>query len=200
MTQRILMIRHGQTAYNAEGRWQGNLDVPLDAVGQQQARLLAEHVGRIPLQALYSSDLGRAYATAEAIAQVVNLPIQLDPRLREINLGVFQGRTRLEIQALYADDMAKWDSDDHFVVPNGESRLLLQSRMMEAFNEIADQHQDETIALVTHGGSIRMTLRALFANRQIGDIRIENTSITTLERRHHSWHLLEAAASPHLPG
>src|SRR6186997_3178407 len=99
--KRILLVRHGQTDWNAAGRWQGHEDIPLNATGLEQARALANHLRARPISAVYSSDLKRAQMTGAAIAEALGLALKTDPRWRELHLGVFQGLTTPEINAKY---------------------------------------------------------------------------------------------------
>lgn len=195
-----MLVRHGQTDWNVDGRWQGILPVGLNTVGRAQARALAEHLQGQPISALYSSDLPRAHQTAMAIGDVFGLQPKLDERWREFSLGIFEGLTREEIQTNYPDEWHQfrenyWD----YVVPGGESRRLFQSRLYAAWRDlIAAENGSETV-VVTHGGSIKLLLLRLFEGRpELNDLHIENTSITTLEKRDNGWQLRSLAAVPHL--
>jgi broad specificity phosphatase PhoE len=200
VTKRILLIRHGQTDWNMEGRWQGTIDQPLNAEGLEQARILADHLEHRPITAVYSSDLQRAYRTALPLAERKGLTVQTDTRLRELNLGAFQGLTHAEISARYPAEMAAMREDYMgFVVPGGESRYAMQVRAMEALDEIVAREPDGEIAVVTHGGTIRVILLKLLGNEsQIARMAIGNTSITVLETDGRNWSLLESTAAPHL--
>jgi 2,3-bisphosphoglycerate-dependent phosphoglycerate mutase len=200
VTKRILLIRHGQTDWNMEGRWQGTMDIPLNAEGQMQARVLADHLAERPITAVYSSDLQRAYQTALALAERKGLMVQKDARLRELNLGAFQGLTHAEISARYPAEMTAMREDYMgFIVPGGESRRAMQGRAIEALNEIVACEPDGEVAVVTHGGTIRVILLKLLGDDpQVGRLPIGNTSITLLETDGEHWHLLEETATPHL--
>ncbi|MBE0688577.1 MAG: histidine phosphatase family protein, partial [Anaerolineae bacterium] len=102
---RVHIIRHGETIWNHEKRWQGQLDTPLSERGVQQAKLLARYLQTRPITAIYTSDLQRAYVTGEIIADALGLRPQTDTRLREMNMGVLQGLTIGEIQARYAQEL-----------------------------------------------------------------------------------------------
>ncbi len=196
--RRVLLVRHGETDYNSNGRWQGHLDVPLNAEGEYQAQCLAQHLKDTPLDAIYSSDLIRALDTARPVAVGRDLDIIPDVRLREVNLGRFQGLTRSQIAELYPLEHNHWHHDDGFIVPGGESRLQLQARMFAAFQDLTAAAEGETILLVTHGGSIRRLLLELFSPDALIGKGIENTSITILEKDDAAWRLVELAATPHL--
>lgn len=198
--KRVLLIRHGQTDWNLEGRWQGHTDVPLNQAGLEQARALAEHLRNRPITAVYSSDLTRALMTAERIAEARGLTVQIDHRLREMNLGVFQGLTIQEIKARYPDEWEAMMLDYMgYVLPKGESRATMQRRAYEALAEYVECQPDESeIALVTHGGTIRVLLLRLFSDDPMGQKSLHNTSITMLETDGGSWYMRELASTSHL--
>lgn len=180
----VYVIRHGQTEWNAEGRWQGQLDVPLSAEGRSQARALAHHLADKGLSAVYASDLMRAAETGRILAEAARTPLYLDNRLRELNLGVFQGLTHAEIRERYAADEHQMQTSylDH-VVPRGESRRAMQKRMYEAWQEIVVQMDAQPVALVSHGGAIRILLLRLLDpldHAQIMTLQISNTACTLL--------------------
>jgi broad specificity phosphatase PhoE len=196
--KRILLIRHGQTDWNAEGRYQGFVDVPLNATGIAQAQALAAHLSDRPIRAVYSSDLQRAHATAAAIAARFGLSVQDDPRWRELHLGVFQGLTTSEITAKYPREMQQM-RDDYmdYVVPQGESRRAMQERVYAAYREIAVNEIAPEIAVVAHGGPIRVLLLKLFGD-EILHRSVQNTSVSIIETDGESHRLLETAGTPHL--
>ncbi|MFC6714452.1 histidine phosphatase family protein [Branchiibius cervicis] len=105
--RRLIIWRHGQTTYNAEGRWQGQLDVPLSELGREQARAGAHALLAYDIDAIWASDLSRASATAESLAQLVDLPIAFDKRFREIDAGSWSGMTAAEVKEQYADMQAR---------------------------------------------------------------------------------------------
>lgn len=200
VTKRIVLIRHGQTDWNIEGRWQGTIDQPLNEEGLAQARILADHLDDRPITAVYSSDLQRAYQTALPLAERKGLTVHTDPRLRELNLGVFQGLTHTEISERYPAEMAAM-RDDYmgFVVPGGESRGAMQSRAVAALNDIAAREPGDEIAVITHGGTIRVILLKLLGDDpQVTRVPIGNTSITVLEQNGQGWRVVEETAAPHL--
>ncbi len=196
--KRAYLIRHGQTAWNLAGRWQGFESVPLNQTGIAQARALADYWQQ-PLDAIYSSDLSRAWQTAQSLGSKLGLMPSVDPRLREHNLGIFQGMTMDEIDVQYPDHLAAMRADYFgFLIPNGESRRQLQDRAFEAFNEITSR-SDENVAIVSHGGTIKVLLLRLFGeDPELRAAHLDNTSITTLERAANGWALVELAATSHL--
>src|SRR5262245_45575580 len=107
---RIILLRHGETVWNLEGRYQGQLDSPLSTAGVTQARALAQRLATVHFAALYSSDLGRARQTTECIADVTGHKIRADPRLRERHLGIFQGRLKPELKLSFPDEYRRFKS------------------------------------------------------------------------------------------
>ncbi len=155
----ILLIRHGQTDWNINGRWQGHTDVPLNETGKAQARALAQRLQNWPVRALYTSDLQRAYTTAEILGEAWGIRPIPSPRWRERDVGLFSGMTTEEIREQYSEFV----SDGVVHPPNGEGPEELYQRVNQAFDELLARHQGQMIAVVSHGG----TLRAI-VNRVLG--------------------------------
>ncbi len=181
--KRILLIRHGETDWNAEQRWQGHLDVPLNQNGLAQVQALAKHLRGRPIRAVYSSDLSRAQATAAPIAETFGLTVKGDPRWRELNLGIFQGLTTSEISRQYPDEARRMHEDYmDYVMPKGEARRAMQARAYAAFGEIVADEAGPEIVVVSHGGTIRVLLMKLFGSGdEIVHKALYNTSISTVE-------------------
>jgi probable phosphoglycerate mutase len=178
----IHCIRHGQSVYNAEGRIQGQSDVPLSDLGLQQSRAVADALAGEPIDALYSSPLRRAMQTAEEVSAAIALPIQTDARLKEIHAGIFQDQRRCDIDQLYPEETAQWISQDpDYVIPGGESRRQLMDRGMAAYQDIA-RRDHLRVVVVAHGRLMVVTLKGLL-NIPAGEppFSLENGSITTLE-------------------
>jgi probable phosphoglycerate mutase len=149
----FIVIRHGETAWNAQSRIQGHLDSPLNEEGLAQALLVGERIAHDSFTALYSSDLGRALQTVQPIADRTAHEVIPEPRLRERHLGVFQGLTGAECEARYPEDYSRFrQRDPEHVVPGGESIRQLFERVSAIFTELARMHADERIVVVTHGG------------------------------------------------
>jgi probable phosphoglycerate mutase len=150
---RVIVVRHGETAWNNEKRWQGHLDSPLTAKGLSQAQALARRLSGERFSALYTSDLGRAYQTAQLIAAATGHSVVLDARLRERKLGVFQGLTSEEIRAVHAKEYELYRiRDPNHKLPGGESLRQQVDRNLRCFEELAQRHLGESIVVVTHGG------------------------------------------------
>jgi len=154
MTQ-LCLVRHGQTDWNLEGRYQGQSDVPLNDKGLAQARSLAEQLKDQSFAAIYSSDLRRARQTAEPIANLLGINIQLEARLREINQGQWEGVLVEDIKARYAKIWSQRTEDPANVrPPGGETVREVATRVYTALDEITSRHSDENILIVSHGLSI----------------------------------------------
>jgi len=162
---RLIAVRHGETAWNVETRIQGQLDVPLNDKGRWQARRVGEALADEPIDAIYSSDLGRAWETAQAIALPHGLPVTADVRLRERAFGSFEGRTFREIEAEWPEQALRWRTrEPEFAPGDGENLLDLRTRVTHAVTEIAACHPGQLVVLVAHGGVMDVIYRA--ATRQ----------------------------------
>ncbi len=155
---RIIIWRHGRTEWNVVDRFQGQADIPLDAVGYAQAARAAEVLAAYRPVGLYSSDLSRSYQTAELLAERTGLEIITDKRLQEIHVGSWEGLLGEEIRA--ADpELARrlWAGEDVRRSPTGESPSEVAERMVEALIDIAESAADDsTVVVVTHGLSGRV--------------------------------------------
>lgn len=156
---KLILIRHGETAWNACQRYQGQTDIPLNENGRVQAARLAEYLlEHEPIEAIYCSDLVRAHETADLLARAYNLTPTADKRLREFCFGVWEGLTFNEIWEAYREDFEKWFTNfEEFCVPGGESFTDLALRSLEAIGEISLNHAG-AVAVVTHGGVIKAVL------------------------------------------
>ena len=157
---RILLLRHGQSTWNAEGRWQGHADPPLSPLGERQARDAASHLSALGLGAVVASDLQRAYRTAELIAAELDLgPVELEPRLRERDVGLFSGHTHEELYELFPEC---FDANGRAIrLPEGEPDDALTERATAALRAVAERQPGETVLVLSHGGVIRLLERRL---------------------------------------
>ena len=159
---RILAIRHGETAWNADTRIQGHIDIPLNVKGQWQAAQLAKALAaQDKLHAVYSSDLKRAHETATAVAALQGLEVVCHPGLRERGFGAFEGKTFAEIEIALPEDSLLWRKrDPHWTPPHGgESLFVMEQRVRKTLNELASQHTGQHIALFAHGGVMDLLYR-----------------------------------------
>lgn len=163
---RLIAIRHGETTWNVDGRLQGHLDVPLNDIGLWQAQQAAKALADEDIAAIYSSDLQRAYVTAQAVAQVSGAPLTADAGLRERSFGEFQGQTFKQIEASHPEAAHLWRTrDPHFCMGgSGESLTALRERIEQTVNRIASRHEGQQIVLVAHGGVLDILYR--LATRQ----------------------------------
>jgi broad specificity phosphatase PhoE len=150
----VYLARHGESDWNVERRWQGHTDRPLTDRGREQAGRLAERLADIELDAIYASDLRRAWETAEAIARRRGLAVVRVPELREVHVGSWSGLTRDECAERFPDAFARWQAggsgwDD------GESYEAMGERTVAAILRLAAEHPDGAILVVSHGGPIR---------------------------------------------
>lgn len=195
--QTVLLIRHGETDFNSEGRLQGNMPVPLNDLGRRQAHALGRFLKGCRIDALLTSPIKRSLETASIINSYLKLPLEEDLRLREIEFGIFEGLTFEEAKLRYPDAVADWDTGYlAYKVPEGESRLDVQMRMREVWEEITACGAHSAVALVTHGSAIALFLRHMFAHPPDGPIA--NASITSIERRDSIWAITGYAQTPHL--
>jgi alpha-ribazole phosphatase len=156
---RLLLIRHAATAWTAQGRFQGQTDIPLSPHGRRQATALAQRLRAETLHLLYASDLQRAGETARAIAASHALHVHAEPRLREMAFGRWEGLTYAEIQQQDAQSLAAWEQDQlHNATPGGETLLQMTERVRAAYAEMLTIGQDKTVGLVAHGGPLQLLL------------------------------------------
>lgn len=158
---RIIAIRHGQTAWNADGRIQGHVDIGLDASGERQALLLADALADAGLAAIYASDLLRALQTAQPAAERLGIPVATDAGLRERGFGVFEGLTHVDVDRLWPEQAQRWRRREPGFGPGGGETLeAFYARSVACASRIAARHPGQTIALVTHGGVLDCLYRA----------------------------------------
>jgi probable phosphoglycerate mutase len=160
--ERVLLLRHGQTAYNAEARFQGQLDISLDQVGLGQAKrvadTLATELAGGPVR-IISSDLARCVQTAETVAARLAVDVTPEPRLREIHAGEWEGLLREEILTRWPDDYEAWRLGDPEVwIGGGESRIDAGHRAAAAIAEAEQSMDGGTLVCVSHGGSLRAAI------------------------------------------
>ena len=200
---RLCIVRHGETAWNAEHRVQGQLDAPLSEVGRAQALAVARALAGERFAAVYSSDLSHARDTAQPAARALGLEVRLDARLRERHYGVFERLTYAECEARYPEDYARFLArDPEFDFRTGESLRLFYQRAVGCVEEIAARYPGESILVVTHGGVLdklyrRVTGLPLSAPR---DFRIPNAALNRLAAGPSGWRIVAWADESHLEG
>ena len=171
---RICLVRHGQTDWNAEGRWQGHEDIPLNELGREQAQFAALLLAKYEWAKVFSSPLQRALETAQIIATAIDIskkPKILDD-LRERHMGEASGLTKEERQEKFPDG----------VVSDAEDLEEVAERGITALNTIAEEHSEENVIVVAHGGIIRAILRSLLGDKCDENLKMENLSMSMLEK------------------
>lgn len=162
---RLIAVRHGETAWNVDTRIQGQLDIPLNTTGVWQAGRVGEALREESISAVYSSDLCRAWQTAEAIAAAQGLDVLPDLGLRERGFGAFEGLTFARIDAELPEQARLWRTrDPEFAPAGGESLVVFRERVLRTVDAIALRHQGELVGIVAHGGVMDILYRA--ATRQ----------------------------------
>jgi len=181
---RLIFVRHGQTIWNLEMKYQGQTDIVLTEKGLLQAKLVSKRLANEPLSAVYSSDLNRAFRTAEAIASTHGLNVIAIPELREISFGEWEGLTYNNINSGWPSIMDKlFTCPDEVRIPGGETFPELKERASSAVQRIVAAHPNETVAVVSHGGTIRTILCAALDIHlnHVWNIKQDNTAVNIVE-------------------
>jgi probable phosphoglycerate mutase len=148
---RLFLIRHGETGWNVEGRYQGQADPPLNEVGLRQARSLARRLRGRGLDVLYTSPLLRASVTAGIVAGILHVPVRVDARLMEINLGRWQGRLATELSREDPELFRRWHAEPWAVrPPEGESLEQVEERVYAAADDILARRRGQNVGVITH--------------------------------------------------
>jgi broad specificity phosphatase PhoE len=177
----IHLARHGQTAYNAEGRFQGHLPVPLDDTGREQARALAETVAGVEVRTLVCSPLARARETADIVAARIGLAPEQDARFTETDTGDWTGRSFAEIEAEDPDGFHRYEiSDPSFRYPGGESFGEQSDRVQAGLADLRARSDALPALVVCHRGVIRLALAAVTGDHTAGGREIGNATLVTL--------------------
>ncbi len=181
---RIFLIRHGQTLWNKELRYQGQSDVKLSNEGIEQAKNVAKRLKQEKFAAIYASDLQRAVCTADEIASLHGLEVQQMAGLREINFGAWEGMTYTEINKGWPEDMnGIFTRPDTVQIPGGETFSVLKERAMNTVLNLIANHPEENIAVVSHGVTIRTVLCSVLEIplRNVWGIRQDNTAVNIID-------------------
>ena len=186
--RRIVLVRHGQTGHNLVDRFQGHLDVSLNEIGRARAARTAELLAGVlrdehPVR-LLSSDLSRATGSAAPLAELLGIPVATDPRLREIDVGAWQGLTRAEIATRWPDDFAAWQRGEDVPVGGGESRRQAGLRTAEAVRQLATEQDGGTLVVVSHGGVLRGVIFVLLGLTAAPDVAVPWAALAGLANSH----------------
>jgi len=203
MITTVYLIRHGETEWNVNGRWQGHADIPLNERGHQQATQLAQRLRDegVYFDYIYSSDLTRAYQTAWEVGAAVNVPVELLPPLREIDLGTWSGLTKDQIREHYPVEYSLLERREDIPRGGAETMNALRERVVKAIDAIVAQHHGETLAFFTHGGCIRAMLSHVCQEFDISQLpcpHVGNTSITVLNHTSQGWAMVLCNDMEHL--
>lgn len=202
--KRVIFIRPGETEWNKQGRRQGHVMIPLNAHGRAQAERLATFLRNLGLNKVYSSDLRRAAEAAEIIASEVNVEVVYDKRLRERNMGEWQGLTREEIIAWYPEQYDALRSDlFNYKIPNGESRKEVYARFRDCFDQVIENDDSEIIAFIAHTIAIKTLLDVLIPenDNDLFHRDFRNMSVTTIQQHEGGeWEITQLDDVTHLEG
>lgn len=162
MTTRIYLVRHGATVLSAEDAFAGETDVALSEEGREQARSLAARLASEPIAALYASPMSRTMETARILADPHRLEVLPREGLREISHGHWEGRKRADVEKLFPEEYARWETDPFSMAPaGGESGLSVTARALPALLEIAEAHRDRQAVVISHKATIRLLVSTL---------------------------------------
>ena len=199
---KIYLVRHGETQWNSEGRFQGQIDIPLNDIGISQALATARASLRLGLTALYSSPLKRTIQVAQHISSITGIPINLDPGLMELNLGSLEGITGNDMRRNWPEVWNQWRLDPSLVsMPKGESLINLSDRSWKSFENIQQTHTDDAqIAIVSHNFAIRCICAKILKMplSNFHSMTLSLSSITTVELFRNSWRILRYNSVSHL--
>ena len=180
---RLLLIRHGRSVWNADHRIQGQADPPLDGVGREQARRLAERLREDAPVTLYTSPLQRAQETAEIVGEALGVPVVPDERLKEYDVGEIAGLTWAQIEERYPEVARRWAKEpEGLVIPGEEGNAPFRARVAAVFGEIGLRHPEGTVGVVAHGGTLGAYLNHLIGlPTWLSPFRFGNGSLSIVE-------------------
>ena len=201
MTTRLCIVRHGETAWNAEHRVQGQLDIPLNNIGLRQAQAVGRALKDERFDAIYSSDLVRARQTADPIANILSMKILLEKDLRERHYGIFERLTYAEVKIRYPEDYARFEArDPEYAFRTGEALKDFSARSISILTRIVEKNPGRNVLVFTHGGVLDMLYRhitglSLSAERTFG---IPNAGLNRVELTSAGWEIRSWADVGHL--
>jgi broad specificity phosphatase PhoE len=200
--KRVMFIRPGETDWNRLNRWQGQVHIPLNEHGRQQAERLAQFIRPLGIQMIYSSDLRRARDTAELLAAALQTQTMFDKRLRERHMGEWQGLTLQDIKAWYPEEYARLrENPFQYQIEGGESRQQVMTRVRACFGDIMGRSNSETIGIVSHTTAIMTILNDLVPESNPFDLEFSNISVTTIVQDDDgSWQVAQLNDVSHLDG
>jgi broad specificity phosphatase PhoE len=200
---RLFLVRHGRTGWNKEQIFRGTKDVPLDAVGKEEALMVGERLKGEGLRAVYSSPLSRAKETAEAIARFHSLEVQVLSGLNDLHFGEWEGQSLREVEKQYPDLYQQWlKAPEQVVFPEGERLAVVRSRAMTVVKEIIERHPQETVALVSHRVVLKVVICALLGldNSHFWNIGQDTTAVNCFQYKNGRWIVALLNDACHLKG
>jgi probable phosphoglycerate mutase len=203
MTTQLCIVRHGETAWNAEHRVQGQLDVPLNAIGLAQAQAASRVLGKEKFDAIYSSDLSRARQTAQPTANLLSMDVIADNELRERHYGIFERLTYAEVRKKFPEDYARFEArEPGYDFRTGESLSAFSARSIAVLSRIVQLNAGRRVLVFTHGGVLDMLYRfvnglPLGAPRDFG---IPNAGLNRIDVTASGWQVRAWADVAHLDG
>lgn len=199
---RIILVRHGETTWNVEGRYQGQEDTPLSERGLKQGHLLAEGLRQIPIDLCIASPLQRSFQTCQFCAELHNLPVTADDRLLEINHGSWEGILAKEIEARDPQTYQQWHTAPHLVqMPDGGETLEdVRKRVRAAFDEYVVKYPDKTILVAAHDAVNKAIICDLMGMgmEHFWQVKQDNTCINVLEYNDGIWRLVLLNSTNHM--
>jgi probable phosphoglycerate mutase len=180
---RLFLIRHGRSTWNAEHRIQGHADPPLDGVGQEQARRLAERLRQDPPVGLYTSPQRRALGTAEIIGHTLGVPVVPDERLKERDVGDVMGLTWQQVVEQFPDLARRWvEASESVEIPGEEDTGAFRARVVAVFDDILTRFPEEPVAVVSHGGTLGAYLNHLLGRTsRFSPFSFDNASLSIVQ-------------------
>lgn len=202
---KIFLIRHGDTPWTVMKRYQGTTDLPLNAEGMRQAKAIARALRSEGITRLFTSTLQRAQATAQMISQKIGVPPTVDSRLNEIHFGEWEGVYYERLANQQGAPYRRWREGKLLKAPGGESVASLSRRIGEFIRELLRRHSEETVAVVSHGGAIKMLLfKAILGTRRVAPLpsiwafRIDPASISFMKGDRHLLQIIWINRTDHL--
>lgn len=198
---RFILVRHGETTWNREGRYQGQVDTPLSPFGLEQGKLAAQALKDVPLDVCYASPLSRSYETASMCAKLHDLPVIKDERLLEINHGEWEGLLAQEVGERYPELLQRWRTTVTDVqMPGGENIEDVRRRAMEALCEYAVKHAGQTVLVVAHDAVNKAVLCDMLGIdlSHFWQMKQDNTCINVFEYQDGAWRLVLMNSTLHL--
>lgn len=198
---RIILIRHGETTWNLEGRYQGQVDTPLSPRGMDQGHKAAQALKQIPIDACVSSPLSRAYNTCLFAAEMHGLPVASDPRLTEIAHGKWEGRYAADIESEYPEAFHLWHTHPERVqMPGGENLEDVKKRARAALNDIAARYEGKTVLIAAHDAVNKVLLCDIMglSMDHFWQVKQDNACINVIEYDKGAWRVVLMNSTAHL--